>query len=177
MGTDNDAVPDMREFYGRLVRECWIARARQHPNPKPSWLVPWEELDEWDRETDRCIGEAVAACATAAVIKITEAGEPERDDAYYDELRRAVSKGTPTALLGTPTKFLEQYLVGLKVERRLLKLIANPSMNRRDVAVTYRLAMRDAQDCVNWTEVNKAIIVRWSVSGLKWIKEFAWSRQ
>lgn len=50
-----------REALGRLVREVWIAWAREQPNPKPSWLVPWEGLSEPDREVDRRIGERLAA--------------------------------------------------------------------------------------------------------------------
>jgi len=46
-----------REDLGRVVREEWIAWARQQSDPKPSWLVPWEELPEPDREVDRRIGE------------------------------------------------------------------------------------------------------------------------
>ncbi len=49
-------TPD-REALGRLVRDEWIAWAREQDNPKPSWLAPWEELSEPDREVDRRIGE------------------------------------------------------------------------------------------------------------------------
>ena len=50
-----------REDLGRLVRETWIAWAREQPDPKPSWLVPFDDLDEGQREVDMRIGEAVAA--------------------------------------------------------------------------------------------------------------------
>ncbi|WP_218779327.1 hypothetical protein, partial [Paraburkholderia caledonica] len=33
---------------------------KQQPNPKPSWLAPYDELNEADKEADRQIGEAVA---------------------------------------------------------------------------------------------------------------------
>jgi hypothetical protein len=46
-----------RESKGRMVREVWIEWAREQPNPKPSWLVPWEGLAEPDREVDMRIGE------------------------------------------------------------------------------------------------------------------------
>lgn len=46
-----------REELGRMVRNIWIVWAKEQPNPKPSWLVPWEELSESDREVDRRIGE------------------------------------------------------------------------------------------------------------------------
>lgn len=49
------------EALGRLVREAWVAWAREQDDPKPSWLVPWEELGDGQREADIRIGEAVAA--------------------------------------------------------------------------------------------------------------------
>ena len=52
-----------REHLGRLVREEWVTWAREQPNPKASWLAPWEELAEPDREVDRRIGERVAQAA------------------------------------------------------------------------------------------------------------------
>jgi hypothetical protein len=52
---------------------------------------------------------------------------------------------------------------------QLLEDIATPAMKRRDVAMTYRLALRSA-DRVDWPAVNRAIIARWAVSALEWIK-------
>lgn len=46
-----------RDRLGQLVRETWVGWAQQQPSPKPSWLVPWEQLGESDREADRLIGE------------------------------------------------------------------------------------------------------------------------
>jgi hypothetical protein len=48
-----------RNFLGQIVREAWVKWAKQQPNPKPSWLSPYDELDEADKEADRQIGEAV----------------------------------------------------------------------------------------------------------------------
>lgn len=45
---------------GRLVREVWVEWAREQPNPKPSWLVPYDELSEPDKEVDQLIGVTVA---------------------------------------------------------------------------------------------------------------------
>lgn len=53
-------LDDERERLGQLVRDTWIKWAKEQPNPKPSWLVPWEELSEPDREVDRRIGEAIS---------------------------------------------------------------------------------------------------------------------
>ena len=48
-----------RDVLGRVVRKAWIEWASQQPDPKASWLVPYEELDEHDKEADRLIGERV----------------------------------------------------------------------------------------------------------------------
>ena len=60
-----------REALGRRVRETWLAWAREQPSPKPSWLLPWEELSEPEREADRRIGEALAAPYDAAMTNAT----------------------------------------------------------------------------------------------------------
>ena len=57
-------------------------------------------------------------------------------------------------------------------QAQLLEDIATPAMKRRDVAMTYRLALRGAGR-VDWPAVNRAIIARWSLSGLDWIKREA----
>lgn len=49
-----------REHLGEIVRNAWINWAQVQPNCKPSWLVPWENLSEAEKEADRRIGEAVA---------------------------------------------------------------------------------------------------------------------
>lgn len=52
-------LPEVREFLGKLVRFEWVEWAREQPSPKPSWLKPWEELTEPEREVDRRIGERI----------------------------------------------------------------------------------------------------------------------
>jgi hypothetical protein len=65
------AVPDSdRDMLGRLVREEWIKWAKEQPNPKPSWLVPWEELSEPDREVDRRIGVRLAGFGALRYLDI-----------------------------------------------------------------------------------------------------------
>ena len=49
-----------RDGLGRIVREVWIAWAKEQPAPKPSWLVPYDQLNEPDKEVDRRIGERLA---------------------------------------------------------------------------------------------------------------------
>jgi hypothetical protein len=58
-------------------------------------------------------------------------------------------------------------------QRALLEEIADKRMQRDDVAMTYAFALRQRAD-INWAEVNQAIIHRWSLSALKYIKEKAW---
>jgi hypothetical protein len=52
-------LPIDRETLGHLVRDAWVRWAQTQPNPKPSWLAPYEELSEPDKEADRQIGEAI----------------------------------------------------------------------------------------------------------------------
>jgi hypothetical protein len=59
-----------REWLGRIVREVWVRWAKEQPEPKPSWLVPWDGLTEPEQEVDRRIGEAVAENALATYHRI-----------------------------------------------------------------------------------------------------------
>jgi hypothetical protein len=54
-----------REALGRLVRETWVAWAREQSDPKPSWLTGWDDLDGGQREVDMRIGEAIEAMVRA----------------------------------------------------------------------------------------------------------------
>ena len=54
-------APLDRDALGRMVREAWIRWAKTHPAPKPSWLMPYDQLQEADKEADRQIGEAIAS--------------------------------------------------------------------------------------------------------------------
>lgn len=48
-----------RDALGRVVRRAWIVWALEQPDPKTSWLVPFDLLSEPDKEVDRRIGAAV----------------------------------------------------------------------------------------------------------------------
>jgi hypothetical protein len=52
-----DAI--FRDTLGRLVRQIWVHWALEQPNPKASWVLPWEKLAEPDKEVDRRIGETL----------------------------------------------------------------------------------------------------------------------
>lgn len=55
------------EELGRLVRQVWIEWAKEQLYPKPTWLTPWNLLNEPDKDVDRRIGLAVQADALASV--------------------------------------------------------------------------------------------------------------
>lgn len=54
-------LPYDRETLGRFVREAWVRWAETQQNHKPSWLVPYDDLSEPDKEADRQIGENLAS--------------------------------------------------------------------------------------------------------------------
>jgi hypothetical protein len=72
-----------RDALGRLVRDAWIRWAHTQPEPKPSWLVPYDDLSEPDKEADRQIGETVARWAiihdAAAMSGLIAASSPPKD--------------------------------------------------------------------------------------------------
>jgi hypothetical protein len=75
-----------RERLGCLVRETWVAWAREQPGPKPSWLTGWDDLDEGQREVDMRIGVAVAVAERERL-----AGEIEAEAAgHLFTIRRAM---------------------------------------------------------------------------------------
>jgi hypothetical protein len=45
-----------RDRLGRIVRDLWISWAESQPNPKPSWLVPYDQLSDTYKEADIVIG-------------------------------------------------------------------------------------------------------------------------
>lgn len=61
-------------------------------------------------------------------------------------------------------------------ENVILNEIEDKSFKQVDVAKTYSLIMMSDVD-VDWVTINRAIIRRWSVSGLERIKQLAWSRK
>jgi hypothetical protein len=45
---------------GRFVAICWIGQIFKHfPDSKPSYMADWDELPEWQRETDADIFERI----------------------------------------------------------------------------------------------------------------------
>lgn len=61
-------------------------------------------------------------------------------------------------------------------ENTILREIAIPESEERDIAQTYRLCMEsDERTRIDWGKVNRAIIERWSMTALKRIKTQAHS--
>ena len=56
----------------------------------------------------------------------------------------------------------------------LLTAISERRRTRRDIADLYGIAIRIDFGQTDWSVVNHAIMDRWSISGLKWIKRLAW---
>lgn len=54
----------------------------------------------------------------------------------------------------------------------ILREIADPAMKRKQVAHTYGILLRIGHR--DFAAINAAILVRWSPSGLNWIKTQAW---
>ena len=62
-------------------------------------------------------------------------------------------------------------------EATLLREIKDRRMKRADIALTYRLTLQSSEwRGVDWKKVNAAIISRWSLYGLNWIKSQAWGK-
>ncbi len=59
---------------------------------------------------------------------------------------------------------------------RILGMVANPYMTRDDIAFAYAEMLRDGTIRQCAAEVNAAIVERWSMSALKYIKRKAWGR-
>ncbi len=56
----------------------------------------------------------------------------------------------------------------------LLNAIKNKKYKKRNIAQIYALALQSSEE-TGWPLINRAIMERWSVSGLESIKNMAWS--
>ena len=77
-----------RDKKGMRVRQIWMAWAQEQPNPKPSWLMPWKDLDEPSREVDRRIGCGLWGDGFAAGLDAFFKADSLVQDARDDERRR-----------------------------------------------------------------------------------------
>ena len=61
-GSAGGALRLTRAQKSQFVASCWTAHIYRHfPEPKPSYVAPWEELPPWQRETDADIFEHIEA--------------------------------------------------------------------------------------------------------------------
>lgn len=87
-------MADEREHLGRIVRDTWVAWASGQPDPKPSWLVPFDELDDGQREVDMRIGEAVAAAERERIAELARCWDVT---VYFDADGDETAAGVPFA--------------------------------------------------------------------------------
>lgn len=64
-------------------------------------------------------------------------------------------------------------LAQVEYERLMLHVIADKKFAMDDVAVTYAFCIESSEK-PDFSKINRAIVKRWSVSGLAYIKERAW---
>lgn len=64
-GSNGAASKLSRTQKGRFVALCWIAQIYRHfPDPRPAYVADWEDMPEWQRETDADIFEAIQTVAS-----------------------------------------------------------------------------------------------------------------
>lgn len=100
-----------REGVGRFVRHVWVEWARDQLDPKPSWLLPWEELDDGQREVDMRIGAALFEAGTRSVVAVAESG-------LRDELLRCLPVGFQDIFADAPVHRLAVELSKLHAKLR-----------------------------------------------------------
>ncbi|MGH3736230.1 MAG: hypothetical protein ACRDT6_11510 [Micromonosporaceae bacterium] len=58
--SDGGTAKLTRTQKGRFVALCWIGQICRHfPDPKPSYVADWDELPQWQQETDADIFETI----------------------------------------------------------------------------------------------------------------------
>src|SRR5205807_5199200 len=59
-GSDGRTAMLSREQRGNFVATAWVVQIHKHfPDPKPSYVTPWPDLPEWQRETDADIFDVI----------------------------------------------------------------------------------------------------------------------
>jgi hypothetical protein len=63
--TDGTATKLTRDQKGCFVALCWIGQILKHfPDPKPSYVANWDQLPDWQKETDADIFEHIEHAQT-----------------------------------------------------------------------------------------------------------------
>ncbi|MQA27395.1 MAG: hypothetical protein GEU94_18445 [Micromonosporaceae bacterium] len=58
--TSGNTAKLTRAQKGRFVALCWIGQIHKHfPDPKPSYVADWDDLPQWQQETDSDIFELI----------------------------------------------------------------------------------------------------------------------
>jgi hypothetical protein len=58
--SDGTTTKLSRAQRGRFVATCWIAQIYKHiPDPKPGYVADWDDLPEWQQQTDSDIFDTV----------------------------------------------------------------------------------------------------------------------
>jgi hypothetical protein len=64
LGTDGQAARLTRAQKGRFVAICWTGQILKHfSDPKPTYIVDWDDMPNWQRETDADIFETIERAA------------------------------------------------------------------------------------------------------------------
>lgn len=64
--SDGTTTKLSRAQRGRFVATCWIAQIYKHiPNPKPGYVADWDDLPEWQQQTDSDIFDTVEQHVTS----------------------------------------------------------------------------------------------------------------
>jgi hypothetical protein len=65
--SDGNARKLSRAQRGRFVALCWIAQIYKHfPDPKPAYVADWDDLPDWQRETDAHIFDRIEGSVLGA---------------------------------------------------------------------------------------------------------------
>lgn len=101
------------EARGRKVREVWIEWANEQPNPKPSWLMPYDELSEADQDVDKRIGAALYrdgfldgvnfGLKMAADLAAKRDGDPRASASHFSKMDDPYSRRDTAILGGDPS--------------------------------------------------------------------------
>lgn len=67
--TDGATSKLTREQKGRFVALCWTGQIYKHfPDPKPSYVADWNDLPDWQKETDSDIFERIEQDQATAAL-------------------------------------------------------------------------------------------------------------
>jgi hypothetical protein len=95
--------------------------------------------------------------------------------------RRGVSAGFGTAGNAKGDSVPPDWLAQGRTEA-ILAEIARPGSTRETIAASYQLGIIDCEwegrsDFIDWPTVNRALLARYTASGLNYIKQLAWKRR